>query len=183
MIYQHPLAYLLGVEGVALLRGWAGDYDKDFVVAHLAEVRQLLANDSLVNHPGVMVDRSDTRTGYRQWSTTYGDGRNGLFDYSGSVPIARGPDGEPGLVAAYPHTAGDYIRAALPVGLQVRRCDEPRHVPRTPASPATPDAQVDSWDNWPWSLMGMVSEATRAAFSGAGGTPQTIICHFQLADT
>lgn len=39
MIYQHPLAYLLGVEGVALLRGWAGDYDKDFVVAHLAEVR------------------------------------------------------------------------------------------------------------------------------------------------
>ena len=61
MIYQHPLAYLLGIEGVALLRGWAGDYDKDFVVAHLAEVRQLLANDSLLTHPGKMVDRGAGR--------------------------------------------------------------------------------------------------------------------------
>jgi SAM-dependent methyltransferase len=300
MIYQHPLAYLLGLEGVALLRGWAGDYDKDFVVAHLAEVRQLLANDSLVNHPGVMVDHADTLTGYRQWSTTYDDGRNGLFDYdepvvyeildalpkgtvldaacgtgryaehaaahghqvigvdsssemldrararvsdvdfrlgdlhrlplpddavdivvcglalvhvpdlapvmaefarvlrpgghlvtadvhhvlvlAGSVPIARGPVGEPGLTPAYRHTAGDYIRAALLVGLQVRRCEEPRYIPRASAPPATPDAPVDTWDNWPWSLMGMVSGAAWAAFGGPDGMPQTMICHFQLAD-
>ena len=29
MIYQHPLAYLLGIEGLALLRAWAGDYDDE----------------------------------------------------------------------------------------------------------------------------------------------------------
>ncbi len=47
MIYQHPLAYLLGLEGIALLRAWAGDFDKDFVDARLAEVRALLADERL----------------------------------------------------------------------------------------------------------------------------------------
>jgi hypothetical protein len=32
VIYQHPLAYLLGLEGLALLRAWAGDYDAAFVL-------------------------------------------------------------------------------------------------------------------------------------------------------
>ena len=27
MIYQHPLAYLLGLEGIALLRAWGGDFE------------------------------------------------------------------------------------------------------------------------------------------------------------
>jgi len=72
-MYQHPLAYLLGVEGVALLRGWAGEFDKEFVGARLDEIRRLLANDSLVNHPGVAVARNDAVTGYRQWSATYDD--------------------------------------------------------------------------------------------------------------
>jgi hypothetical protein len=28
MNYQHPLASLLGMEGLALLRAWAGDFDQ-----------------------------------------------------------------------------------------------------------------------------------------------------------
>jgi hypothetical protein len=39
VVYQHPLAYLLGIEGVALLRAWGGDHDREFVQARLAEVR------------------------------------------------------------------------------------------------------------------------------------------------
>ncbi|MBA3310028.1 MAG: SAM-dependent methyltransferase, partial [Nocardioidaceae bacterium] len=39
MIFQHPLAYLLGLEGIALLRAFAGDYDRDFTESRLAEVR------------------------------------------------------------------------------------------------------------------------------------------------
>src|SRR5438067_580707 len=46
MIYQHPLAYLLGLEGVALLRAWAGDYDKEFVLTRLAEVRRLIDDET-----------------------------------------------------------------------------------------------------------------------------------------
>jgi len=75
MIYQHPLAYLLGLEGIALLRGWAGDFDKEFVEARLAEVRRLLAADALANHDGVMVERGDTVTGYRRWAATYDEPR------------------------------------------------------------------------------------------------------------
>lgn len=42
MIYQHPLAYLLGLEGVALMRAFAGEYDRAFTEARFAEVRALL---------------------------------------------------------------------------------------------------------------------------------------------
>jgi ubiquinone/menaquinone biosynthesis C-methylase UbiE len=46
----------------------------------------------------------------------------------GSVVHALGPGGRPRLVATYRHTAGDFLRAALPGGLQVLRCEEPRPV-------------------------------------------------------
>lgn len=39
VIYQHPLAYLLGLEGVALLRTFAGDFDREFGEARIAEIR------------------------------------------------------------------------------------------------------------------------------------------------
>jgi hypothetical protein len=80
MIYQHPLAYLPGLEGIALLRAWAGEYDRAVVQARLAEARRLLDNEALVSHGGVMVNRGDTVMGYRQWSATYDEPRNGLFD-------------------------------------------------------------------------------------------------------
>jgi hypothetical protein len=35
VIYEHPLAYLLGLEGVALMRGFIGEYGRDFVVARI----------------------------------------------------------------------------------------------------------------------------------------------------
>jgi len=298
VIYQHPLAYLLGLEGMALLRAWAGDFDKEFVQARLAEVRRLLDNESLANHDGVMVNRGATVTGYRQWSDTYDEPRNSLFDddepimheildaqptgtvldaacgtgrYAaylaarghrvigvdsspemlirararvpqgefllgdlhrlplpddavdivvcglalahvpglepvmaefarvlrpgghlvisdahhqlvllGSVVTALGPAGEPGLVATYRHTAGDFLRAALPVGLQVRRCEEPRQPATDQPPPPAPEITVGDWQDWPWSLMDLVPEAIRAA---ARGTPSTIIWHFQLAES
>ena len=43
MTYLSPLAYLLGVEGVALLRGIReGSADRAFVEARVAEIRALL---------------------------------------------------------------------------------------------------------------------------------------------
>jgi SAM-dependent methyltransferase len=296
VIYQHPLAYLLGLEGIALLRGWAGDYDKAFVEARLAEVRRLLDDAALVNHGGVMARRGDTVTGYRQWSVTYDEPRNSLFDldepvmheildalpsgnaldaacgtgrYSeylvarghqvvgvdsspemlgqarvrvpqgkfllgdlhrlplpddtvnlvvsslalahvpelapvmaefarvlrpgghlvisdahhelvlrGSVVHALGPTGEPGLVATYRHTPGDFLRAALPAGFQVRRCEEPRGTVRKLPPPPPPDTELEAgdWQLWPWSLLDLVPDATRAAWE----TPLMIVWCFQL---
>ena len=37
MIYQDPLAYLVGLEGIALLDAWAGDHDREFTETRLAD--------------------------------------------------------------------------------------------------------------------------------------------------
>jgi hypothetical protein len=42
VIYQDPLAYLLGLEGIALLDAWAGNHDRGFTETRLAEIRRLL---------------------------------------------------------------------------------------------------------------------------------------------
>jgi SAM-dependent methyltransferase len=72
VIYEHPLAYLLGLEGVALMRAFTGDgdYDREFVEARIAEVRALLADETLAD-AAVEVDRVDTVAGYLVWSATY----------------------------------------------------------------------------------------------------------------
>ncbi len=80
MIYQHPLAYVLGMEGYALLRAWSGEFDEAYVKARLAEIRQLLDEPQLVGHPGVSVARGTSEVGYQQYSRTYDEPGNGLFD-------------------------------------------------------------------------------------------------------
>jgi SAM-dependent methyltransferase len=297
MIYQHPLAYLLGLEGLALLRAWAGDYDKEFVDRRLAEIRRLLDAEELAGHEGVLVARRDTLTGYGQWAASYDEPRNSLFDQDepvvhrildtlppgdaldaacgtgryaeylagkghrvvgvdsspemldrartrvpsagfslgelyrlplpdssmdlvvctlalthvpalgpvlaeftrvlrpggqvvladahheivtrGSVPHALGPDGEPGVTPSYRHTPGDYVRAALAAGLQIRRCEEP--LPPhddSPPPPPPPELTVGDWGEWPWSLLGLTPEATRAAWA----VPAVIVWQFALPD-
>lgn len=81
MIYHHPLAYLLGVEGLALLRAWAGegDHDKPFVRRRIEAIRQLLADPELAAVPGVSVERDATASAYAQWAPSYDDPSNGLF--------------------------------------------------------------------------------------------------------
>jgi SAM-dependent methyltransferase len=294
VIYQHPLAYLLGLEGVALLRTFAGDFDRDFGDARIAEIRRLLDSPGLSE--GVVAERVNTVDGYRAWSASYDKPGNGIFPYEepfvheivdalapgvaldaacgtgrhaeylaarghqvigvdsspemlarararvpeadfrrgdlhrlplpddhvdivvcalalthlptltpamaefvrvlrpgghlvisdvhhtrvelGSVPRVRGSAGEPGLLPAHRHLASDYLSAALPLGLRLRRCAEP--VVPVGDEPAPPvDVAVGSWDEWPWSLLDIVPAAANAAFAG---TPATIIWHFQLAD-
>jgi hypothetical protein len=38
VVYQDSLACLLGLEGIALLNAWAGDHERDFTDARLAEI-------------------------------------------------------------------------------------------------------------------------------------------------
>jgi SAM-dependent methyltransferase len=83
VIHEHPLAYLLGLEGIALLRSFTGRHDRAFVDARLAEVRRLLADRALLDG-AVDVARLDTREGYESWSPTY-DGPNPAFDHDGPM--------------------------------------------------------------------------------------------------
>ena len=79
MIYQHPLAYLLGLEGVALLHAFAGDYDSEFTQARLAEIRALLDSASHLGD-GMAVRPIPSVEGYRAWADAYDQPGNQLID-------------------------------------------------------------------------------------------------------
>ena len=78
VIHQHPLAYLLGLEGVALMRAFAGEHDQAFTEARIAEVRVLLDRADELG-PGVDVPPLSVVDGYDGWATTYDGEDNGCF--------------------------------------------------------------------------------------------------------
>jgi SAM-dependent methyltransferase len=78
VIYQHPLHYLLGLQGAALLRAYYGERDRAFAEERVAEIRRLLAEPALTAD-GVEAHAVDTVTGYRIWSSAYDQPGNGLF--------------------------------------------------------------------------------------------------------
>jgi ubiquinone/menaquinone biosynthesis C-methylase UbiE len=293
VIYQDPLAYLLGLEGIALLDAWAGDHDRAFTEARLAEIRLLLEDEQLRDR-GVLVEQVSTAAVYGHISAGYdADAGGGLFatdepvvaeylasrepgvaldaacgtgrfaeflarsghrvigvDCSpdmlayarqrvpeaefhvaeldrlplpddcvdviicalalehvprldpvvaefarvlrpggdlvisdvhhevitrGSVMTCRGPAGEPLVAPTYRHQLGDYLRAALSNGLQVKRCEEPRVVRADEPLPE-PATEIGDWQDWPFSLMDYLPSAGPAA----GGRPELVIWHFQL---
>jgi ubiquinone/menaquinone biosynthesis C-methylase UbiE len=304
VIYQHPLAYLFGLEGIALLRAYSGAYDRDFTHARLREIQALLdAADELGE--GVEARPMTTREGYDRWAPFYDEPGNQLLDieqpivreildrlpvgvaldagcgtgrhteYLASlghkvigvdtspemlvrarekvpdgefheadlyaVPLAddsvdlvvcaialthvpdlaraltelvrvlrpnghlvisdsRGVTGDIGLplvriapddefvyMPTYARLASDYLAAALPLGLQVRRCEEP-----TRPSPLVddegkpfdddepPPAHVPGEPPYIWALHRYCTDATNAAYRDA---PIAIIWHFQLPET
>jgi ubiquinone/menaquinone biosynthesis C-methylase UbiE len=78
-IYQHPLAYLIGLEGVALLKAFAGRYDEAFTRDRLAEVRRLLdAADGFGS--GAEVPAISVEDGYRRSAEGYDTAQNQLID-------------------------------------------------------------------------------------------------------
>lgn len=78
ILWQHPLAYLLGLEGVALMRAFAGEHDRAFTEARFAEIRQLLERADDLG-PGVDVPALPGSSGYDGWATTYDGEDNGCF--------------------------------------------------------------------------------------------------------
>jgi SAM-dependent methyltransferase len=303
VIYQHPLAYLLGLEGIALLHAFAGEYDREFTEARLTEIQELL--DSLQQFgDGATAEAITTMDGYRSWAEFYDEPGNQLIDLEqpivreildGLAPgialdaacgtgrhteylaslghsviavdssadmLARAqakiPDGEfhcgdllmlpvpdahvdvvvcalalmhvpdldaafaefvrvlkpgghlvisdwrglmatialpvvkngadsrPGFIPSRVRLTSEYLGAALPLGLQVRRCEEPRRpspfVDQTGTPPSDPapigryiGGIPDIWSLHPW-----CPEATNATYRG---TPAAIIWHFQLGSS
>jgi SAM-dependent methyltransferase len=88
VVYRHPLAFLVGLEGAALLRAHAGDgFDREFIEARLAETRALLAIAAPELGDGVEAGRADTVDGYRVWSATYDQPGNPLIEVE--EPVVR----------------------------------------------------------------------------------------------
>lgn len=76
-IYQHPLAYLLGLQGIALMRAFAGDFDREFTHARLDEVRALLRRADELGD-GWEIAPVPMGVAYDDWAPTY-DGENPFF--------------------------------------------------------------------------------------------------------
>ena len=83
MIYQHPLAYLLGLQGVALLRAYNGEYDREFTEARIAEIRAMLDCASEFGD-GATVRPITATEGYDVWAEYY-DGPNDLIYLEESI--------------------------------------------------------------------------------------------------
>jgi len=78
VIYQHPLAYLVGLEGLAVLHAFGGEYDEEFTRARLEETRELLSSVDRFG-PGVSIPAITTADGYRSLGSTgrsHGSGTN-----------------------------------------------------------------------------------------------------------
>jgi len=85
-IYQHPLAYLLGLQGIALLRAFSGGYDREFTLARLREIRELLESPDALG-AGIEARPITTSDGYDRWAPSYDDQPNQLLEIE--QPIVR----------------------------------------------------------------------------------------------
>src|SRR4051812_5950471 len=84
MVYQHPMAYLLGLQGEELLLAFAGEHDQAFVEARFKEMGELLASTELLGS-GTTLPPVSTVDGYATWSTNYDEPGNALIDIEGPI--------------------------------------------------------------------------------------------------
>ena len=301
VIYQHPLAYLLGLEGLALLRAFSGAHDREFMLDRFREIRSLLDSAEELGD-GVTIRAISTREGYALWAPYYDEPGNQLLEIEDPIvreilkglpvgvaldaacgtgrhtaylaalghevsgvdnspemlerardkvpggsfyeadlsalpladdsvdlvvcaialshlpnldpalaelvrvlrpnghlvvsdsrgligdigfPLVRvGPDGEYGYMPVYARLPSDYLATALPLGLKVRRCEEPRRPSPLYGEDGTdlhdgarPPEHVPGAPPNIWSLNALAPAATNAAWRGS---PAAIVWHFQL---
>src|SRR5688572_16231051 len=72
-------AFLLGLEGVALLRCLTEGASPSYLDARLAEIRTLLDVDLGPYEKRIPLGTTSTTSGYDVWATTYDDGTNPLL--------------------------------------------------------------------------------------------------------
>ncbi|WP_345578165.1 class I SAM-dependent methyltransferase [Nonomuraea rosea] len=90
MIYLDRLGYLLGLEGVALLRAFREDgSDRAFVEARIAEIRRLLDTPALAEAGGVTAEPGAVSMAevYAAWAPHYDAGGNQMID--SEQPVVR----------------------------------------------------------------------------------------------
>ena|SRR5215469_380089 len=289
VIYQHPLAYLLALQGGALLRAFHGEYDREFTHARFAEIRALLDSADELGD-GVMTRPVTTAEGYDAWSRHYdepndlveleqpvvwkildelpagvaldaacgtgrhaahlaerghavigvdvspgmlavaaakmpaGDFRHGdlrqlpvpdqhvdlvvcalalthvpelapvlaefarvlrpgghlvISDSRMDYPVVEAlPDGGYGYMPHYKRATSEYLTTALPLGFQVRHCEELRETWQDPATAPAAERVLPAHPSDIWTLRDWCPAAARAAING---NPCLIFWHFQLA--
>lgn len=83
-LHLDPRAYLLGLQGLALMRAYAGEYDADLTADRIEAIRRLVAEPSPCPAP-VTIQPMSFVDGYETWSRRYDDPGNGFFDLENPV--------------------------------------------------------------------------------------------------
>lgn len=79
LVSQHPMAYLLGLQGIALFRAWNGEFDRAYADARIAEIRALLDAAEEIG-AGVDVPVIPTVEAYDGWAPHYDGPRNLMLE-------------------------------------------------------------------------------------------------------
>jgi hypothetical protein len=173
--------FLVGVEGLALLRGLFTGRDDDGA-RRIAEVRRILIGAEAEKFaPGIDVPELDVRDAYARWSTTYDGPGNpliaveqpivwGLLDDqspgraldaacgTGGAAFFRDAAGESGVARGHPHSFADYVDAVTAAGLELRRCIEGTFGPnevemQQPAWALVPEATTAAYLDFPAAIV------------------------------
>lgn len=115
---QHPLAYLLGLEGIALMQAFAGEHDRAFTRARLREVRWLLDEADRLGD-GVDLPDLPVADAYDGWAPTYDDPANGLLAMDAEVVQELLGDAAPGVALDLACGTGRHARWLLARGHDV----------------------------------------------------------------
>jgi SAM-dependent methyltransferase len=135
-------------------------------LAHIPELAPVLAEFARVLRPGGHLVISDAHL---------------LVSYLRPTLARRpGPDGRPSLLAEYHRPLSAYLAAALPLGFQVRRCEEPRRPRNSPTFDTSEPAPDPLPTHVSWDLLHRCPEASAAAL---GDSPVAVVWHFQLDAT
>lgn len=86
VLHQDPLAFLLGLQGIALMRAFSGQFDRAFTERRLAEVRLLLSGELGLGEP-VSLPPVTTAAGYGSWAASYDTMQNELLEIE--QPVVR----------------------------------------------------------------------------------------------
>jgi SAM-dependent methyltransferase len=164
-IFQHPLAYLLGLEGVALLRAFAGEHDRAFTEARFAEIRGLLGRAAEFG-PGAELPMLATERGYDNWALTYDGEPNGAFPLLDGVLLP--------LLDALP--PGVSVDAACGTGRISRRLAERGH--RVLGFDLSPGMLEVAVANVPGATFGL---APMTAMPVAGASADSVVCTLALS--
>jgi SAM-dependent methyltransferase len=122
VIHQHPLAYLLGLEGVALMKAFAGEYDRDFTHSRITEIRELLERADELGE-GTGVPPLSPARGYDGWAPGYDNPDNGYFTMDEEVLLPILQNIPPGVAIDAACGTGRYATHLAVLGHQVRGFD------------------------------------------------------------